>query len=497
MTVYARIYTRVSTEEQATSGFSLGAQKERLEAFCVSQGWEIAGRYIDEGVSAKDLNRPEFQRMMDEVDKGDVILVYKLDRLTRSVRDLDDLLREFDERGVLFRSVTEQFDTTTATGRLFIRMVAEMAQWERETIAERSAFGKQKKAASGEWGGGTVPLGYMGVPSERTKAGRSLLKLVPDPERAHFIPMIFEKYLSGQGVRAVALWLNTELGARTPQGCRFHAITVRRILTNPIYCGDVESGRRRPGRPKVRVPGTHEPLIDRTMFERVQEMLEIHKTYAPRQATGRFPLSGVARCGVCGGRVDSGVRSENKENRLYKCHNYALGIGCAPQGQRSLTSCSARVAEENLIREIESLHQDPSSLDRLLAKFAAEAMSKTGLTQAERKRMEQDLAEAEGALDRWKRLFEKGHIEDEEYLAEVKPHRERIKQLKERLAEYDAQEVELPSRPALGEFAINFRESWENLEMPERKALLQRFVKAFKVQILLYPDRRIRIHPAL
>ncbi|MDF2629241.1 MAG: site-specific recombinase for integration and excision [Symbiobacteriaceae bacterium] len=495
--MYARIYTRVSTEEQATSGFSLGAQKERLEAFCVSQGWEIAGRYIDEGVSAKDLNRPEFQRMMDEVDKGDVILVYKLDRLTRSVRDLDDLLREFDTRGVLFRSVTEQFDTTTATGRLFIRMVAEMAQWERETIAERSAFGKQKKAASGEWGGGTVPLGYMGVPSERTKAGRSLLKLVPDPERAHFIPLIFEKYLSGLGIRGVALWLNNELGARTPQGCKFHAITVRRILTNPIYCGDVESGRRRRGRPKVRVQGTHEPLISREMFERVQEMFEIHKTYAPRQATGRFPLSGVARCGICGGRVDGNLRSENKENRLYKCHNYALGTGCAPAGQRSLASVSARLAEENLIREIERLHQDPSSLERLLADFAAEAATRTGLTQAERKRMEQDLAEAEGALDRWKRLFEKGHIEDEEYLAEVKPHRQRIKQLKERLAEYDAQAVEVPSLSDLGAFAINFRESWEALEMPEQKALLQQFVRAFRVQILLFPDRRVELRPAL
>lgn len=497
MRVYARIYTRVSTEEQAASGFSLSAQKERLEAFCVSQGWEIAGRYIDEGVSAKDLNRPEFQRMMDEVDKGDVILVYKLDRLTRSVRDLDDLLREFDTRGVLFRSVTEQFDTTTATGRLFIRMVAEMAQWERETIAERSAFGKQKKAASGEWGGGTTPLGYMGVPSERTKAGRSLLKLVPDPERAHFIPMIFEKYLSGQGIRAVALWLNHELGARTPLGCRFHAMTIRRILTNPIYCGDVESGRRRRGRPKVRVQGTHEPLISRELFERVQAMFEMHKTYAPRQATGRFPLSGVARCGICGGRVDGLVRDRDKDRRLYRCHNYALGTGCAPAGQRSLSSLAAHLGEESLIREVESLHRDPSSLDRLLAEFAAEAATKTGLTQAERKRMEQDLAEAEGALDRWKRLFEKGHIEDEEYLAEVKPHRDRIKQLRERLAEYDARTVEIPSKPALGEFAINFRESWEGLEMPERKALLQRFVQAFKVQILLFPDRRVEIRPAL
>jgi site-specific DNA recombinase len=496
MTVYARIYARVSTEEQAASGFSLGAQRERMEAFCTSQGWEIAGRYIDEGVSAKDLNRPEFQRMMEEVEPGDVVLVYKLDRLTRSVRDLDDLLREFDRRGVKFRSVTEQFDTTTATGRLFIRMVAEMAQWERETIAERTAFGKRKKAMEGEWSGGLVPLGYMTVPSEKAKAGRILLKLVPDPERRHIIPMIFERYLAGHGVRGISRWLNEEMGARTPQGCKFHQLTISRILTNPIYCGDMEPGRRTTG-PRVRVQGTHEPLVSREVFERVQSLMATHKLYAPRQATGMYPLSGVAKCGVCGARVDGHSRADKSRNRIYRCHNYMIGVGCGGDGRRPLASISARHVEERLIAEIERLHHDPASLDRLLADYQAQANSRMGLTQAESKRMEQDLAEAEAAVERWKRLFEKGHIDDDEYVAEVRPHKERIKQLKEKLAEYAGQQVELPPREAFGGFALNFRESWENLEPPERKALLQQFVEAFKAQILIFPDRRVEIRPAL
>lgn len=492
--VWARIYARVSTEEQAQSGFSLGAQRERLEAFCVSQGWEVAGKYIDEGVSAKDLNRPEFRRMMDGVQPGDVVLVYKLDRLTRSVRDLDELLREFDHRGVKFRSVTEQFDTTTATGRLFIRMVAEMAQWERETIAERAAFGKQKKAASGEWGGGAIPFGYTGVPSDKVKAGRVLLRLVPDPERSHIIPMIYERYLAGHGIRAIATWLNIEMGARTPQGAKFHPVTIRRILTNPVYCGDVEHGRRA-GRTPMRVQGSHAPLLSRDVFERVQQLLEIHKTYAPRQATGAYPLSGVARCGVCGGRIDGHKRVDGKGTRIYRCHNYMMGMGCGDE--RSLASVAAHFLEEGLVDEIERLHQDPASLDRLLAEYHIQAESKTGMTQAERRRMEQDLADAEAAVERWKRLFEKGHIEDEEYLAEVRPHKDRTKQLREKLAEVTEQEVEVPTREALGDFAINFREAWENLEPPEQKALLQRFVSAFRARILVFPDRRVEIRPAL
>lgn len=492
----ARLYARVSTEEQAASGFSLGAQRERMEAFCLSQGWDIAGRYIDEGVSAKDLNRPEFQRMMGEVDADDVVLVYKLDRLTRSVRDLDDLLKTFDDQGVKFRSVTEQFDTTTATGRLFIRMVAEMAQWERETIAERTAFGKLKKAQEGEWSGGSVPLGYITVPSEKQKAGRTLLKLVPDPERSHLIPMIFERYMAGHGIRGIATWLNTELGARTVQGCTFHQLTVSRILTNPIYCGDVVHGRRVKG-PKTRVQGSHEFLVSRAVFERVQELMAAHKTYAPRQATGLYPLSGVARCGVCGGRVDGQKRSGQNSSRIYRCHNYMIGSGCGRDGARSLASVSARLLEDALIDEIERLRRDSAALDELVAQYVAQAHSKTGLTQAEKKRMEQDLGDAEAAVDRWKRLFEKGRIEDEEYLAEVRPHRERAKQLKEKLMEVAEQVIEVPSKQMLGDFAINFRESWEELEAPERKAVLQKFVQAFKLQIVVYPERRVELRPAL
>jgi site-specific DNA recombinase len=494
--VWARIYARVSTEEQAQSGFSLGAQRERLEAFCVSQGWEVAGKYIDEGVSAKDLNRPEFRRMMDEVEPGDVVLVYKLDRLTRSVRDLDDLLREFDRREIKFRSVTEQFDTTTATGRLFIRMVAEMAQWERETIAERSAFGKQKKAASGEWGGGAIPLGYTGVPSDKTKAGRVLLRLVPDPAWSHLIPMIFERYLAGNGIRGVATWLNTEMGMRTPSGAKFHQITIRRILTNPIYCGDIEHGRREGKGALMRVPGSHEPLVSRDVFERVQGLLEIHKTYAPRQATGQWPLSGVARCGICGGRLDGHRRADGNKARIYRCHNFVLGQGCGEPGNR-LTTVSADKVEESMLREIQSLHQDPAYLDRLLAEYAAEAESRTGLTQAEREHMVQALADAEAAVDRWKRLFEKGRIDDEEYLAEVRPHKENVKRIREELARLEERTVDIPPRQAWGDFAINFREAWENLESPERKALLQQFVQAFRVRILVYQDRRVEFRPAL
>ncbi|HYF76780.1 MAG TPA: recombinase family protein, partial [Symbiobacteriaceae bacterium] len=154
----ARAYIRVSTDEQAQAGFSLMAQRERLEQFASSQGWTLAQVYEDDGYSAKDTNRPALRRMLRDAQPGDIILTYKLDRLTRSVMDLYELMKIFDQRGLKFKSATEEFNTTTSHGRLMITLVAVLAQWERETIAERVKMGRQKKAATGEWPGGPIPF---------------------------------------------------------------------------------------------------------------------------------------------------------------------------------------------------------------------------------------------------------------------------------------------------------------------------------------------------
>ncbi|HYG35431.1 MAG TPA: recombinase family protein, partial [Clostridia bacterium] len=157
---HVRCYLRVSTEEQALFGYSLDAQRQRLEDETQRRGWHCTGWYIEEGRSAKDTDRPELQRMLDDLEPGEIVMVLKLDRLTRSVRDLDELLQRFDQKQVLFQSATENFETITASGRLFIRLVAEIAQWEREVIAERTAMGKRQKVENGEWQGGPVPFGY-------------------------------------------------------------------------------------------------------------------------------------------------------------------------------------------------------------------------------------------------------------------------------------------------------------------------------------------------
>lgn len=156
------IYIRVSSREQVEEGYSLQTQKSRLKAFCKVNGWDNYKIYVEEGRSAKNDNRPVYQDMMNAVknEKIKTVLVYRLDRIMRSIRDLDDMLRAFEKHGCSFKSATEPFDTTNATGKLFIYLVGALAQWENELKSERiSEVLDEKVADEGIWIG-NVPYPF-------------------------------------------------------------------------------------------------------------------------------------------------------------------------------------------------------------------------------------------------------------------------------------------------------------------------------------------------
>ena len=203
-------YIRVSTREQADFGVSLEAQSEKVRAMAVVQGAELAEVIIDPGESAKSLHRPGMERLLSLVDAGavDTVIIAKLDRLTRSVKDLAELLERFTKRGVSLVSVAESLDTGTASGRLVLNIMTAVSQWEREAIGERMRDAMHHKRAKGERVG-TVPFGF------RTAADG--VHMEEDPAEQRILARIRELKATGHTTRQIAAELNRQ-GYKTRRG---------------------------------------------------------------------------------------------------------------------------------------------------------------------------------------------------------------------------------------------------------------------------------------
>ena len=203
-------YVRVSTEKQADVGISLEAQTEKIQAMAVVQGLELQELIIDAGESAKTLDRPGMERLLQLVDAGAVksVIVAKLDQLTRSVKDLAQLLEQFNRRGVSLVSVAESLDTGSASGRLVLNIMTAVSQWEREAIGERTRDALSHKKAKGERVG-TIPLGYRLAPDG--------VHLDPEPNEQAMLDKIRRRRASGCSLRQIADEMNRQ-GLRTRCG---------------------------------------------------------------------------------------------------------------------------------------------------------------------------------------------------------------------------------------------------------------------------------------
>lgn len=273
------LYIRVSTLEQAKEGYSIAAQKERLIAYCKAQGWASYKLYVDEGVSAKDTKRPELQRMFDDMKHGKIqmILVYRLDRFTRRVKDLYTMLEEMQKYNCAFKSATELYDTSSAMGRMFIGLVALLAQWETENLSERIKMALDEKVSGGERVG-NIPYGFNLTEDET---------LVKNEKSAVVLDMI-EKIMSGMSANQVAVYLNKINNDRD-----WIANKVLRILRNPALYGATRWND------KI-YESTHEGLITKQKFLKLQRMLTDRSLHHRRDVEVDYIFQGVLICPYCG-----------------------------------------------------------------------------------------------------------------------------------------------------------------------------------------------------
>ena len=341
------IYPRVSGHEQEDN-YSIPEQIDRMKKYCEAKGWIVYKIYTDSGYTGSNMDRPGLQDMIRDVKAGklDMVLVYKLDRLSRSQKDTLYLIEDvFDKHDVGFASMTENFDTSTPFGKAILGVLAVFAQLEREKIKERTMMGKDSRAQEGKWhGGSTVPIGYDYVDDH----------LVINEYEAMQLREIADLFLNGTPLRTIERII-TEKGYRHKHGT-WAASPIRRLLANPIYIGKIKH------RDKV-YDGLHEPIFDQETFDAIQNLLKERREQFGTTRKHQSLLGGIIHCKHCGGRYArqsyNGIFSYMCYSRSKKMRKMIKDPNCRNKNYRM------EVLEGAILSEIHKLAIDPNRVEEL------------------------------------------------------------------------------------------------------------------------------------
>ena len=323
--VRCAIYTRKSTEEGLDKEFnSLAAQREAAEAFILSQrqeGWlRLAHPYDDGGFTGANMERPALAKLMADIEAGriDRVVVYKVDRLSRSLLDFARMMSSFEQHGVSFVSVTQQFNTRTPVGRLTLNILLSFAQFERDIISERTRDKKAAAKRKGQWTGGYLPLGYDLDPHGG--------KLVVNQAEAEQVRAIFELYAQNGSLAATVeelqrrgwhtkSWVTEK--QKSHAGAHFTEGSLRRLLSNEVYAGAVHYKDKS-------YRGEHPRIVDAALWRRVQRLLPLAPIRPPRQRPNQHAalLQGILDCGSCGGPMSHTYTCRGERRyRYYVCRD--------------------------------------------------------------------------------------------------------------------------------------------------------------------------------
>ena len=394
------IYLRISTDE-LHQPFSLEAQHLKLRNYVTSQdNWELVGKpYIDEK-SGATTDRPALKRALAAARAGkfDVLLVYRVDRLSRSIRGLSEILADLEDAGAAFRSATEPFDTATPAGRMMVQMLAVFAEFERATIIDRVINGMERKAARGEWPGGYRPHGY-----ERHDGGKLVIVDYEKP----VVQRIFTMYVTDKlGTQLVAKRLSAD-GYRTKAGNPWSKAAVLTVLRNRTYLGEIWFRDR-----WYKAEDHHPAIISEKLFNDAQDILDARGDEAGHRAVANsdYILAGRLFCSHCGKRYLGTAAKGNKYRyRYYTCftkHRYGTAYCAAdrlPADQLEhavLTSLLDTLTRSDLIEQ--GLANTASEVDDQRATYTDELAA-----------VERDITKNEDAIDRYLTAFENGTMDEE------------------------------------------------------------------------------------
>lgn len=505
----AGLYVRVSTMNQIDKD-SLITQQERLISYCKAHGIKKTKIYKDAGCSAKNTDRPSLQKLIKDVKSGEIscILVTKLDRITRSIKDLIQLVEYFDQYNASFISISESIDTSNAMGRFMQNLLGILAQLEREMTAERVSTDMYHRAEKGKWNGGIVPFGYatQALLINRYKNEKGTAKAYeiaamtcPEPkklyifqEEAEIIRLIFKTFLETNSIRGTGITLNNQ-GIKTRNGALWPQSTIHRILKSPIYIGKIWYGKRKtsPAGKLVAqakdswtiVDGEHEPIISEEEYFKVQSRLK-RTSRKPAKKGKTYLLSGILRCGLCGGVLSGHTfkkKNTDKQYSYYKCTNRLQKGKKACQG----LSLPADNIEEFIIQSLSDLSKNQDFLsDKEKMVKLLKSENRNDELGKKINQIEKSVRLSQKKLDTLLGKLEAGVIDDDDFTPryrKIKTEIENMEQEKIRINKsLDSKQSDINNLEIAYDTVCSFSNNWDLLEREGKKLRIQSIVKEIR-----------------
>ena len=466
----AGVYIRVSTEDQAREGFSLGEQEEKLLQLCNFKDLEVYKVYKDAGISAKDMeHRPQFQAMLQDMKEGKInyIVAYKLDRITRSVRDLEELISVLEQYNCFLLCDRDDVNTSTANGRFFVRMLTVLSQLEIEIVSERTKFGLNGAIKSGHIPG-QRPFGY-------TKSEDK--KMIVDNATRPYVEKIFDMYLEGKSFQQIANYFKKN---NIYPKKKWRDTTIQKIIDNKIYMGDYEQYKRI-GKQENLEPIVYmnvvEPIISRAKWEECQRQKERNQRTYTRDRIYTFFQR--LKCPDCGRIMKcKGSGGSKRKYMYYTCEHCHVNFN------------------ENYVEELlESFIYDLLEYDMAVKKFFLPILEEKN-NKIDTTTIDKEIRNLEKQRDRIKQAYIKGIVEMEDFKEDYKLIEDKLANLEnkklelvnletfnysphELLAERDLEREKMIRLDTLNSL---LKSKWNDMDKSEKQEFLSKFIDTIEIK---------------
>lgn len=462
----AAIYCRVSTDDQAIHGHSLEAQRDECVKHLLKRGYDNYEVFVDDGYSAKDMNRPALIKMLDDVKARNIsyIVFWSLDRLTRDPIDGLMMCREtFYKKGIPFASITEEIDMDSADGEMMLTIRLSMARAERRRIGERTRMGYAKRAQKGHRNSPSRPYGYDIGPN---------LTLTVNVDEKHIVHRIFDWYINGFGAHRIVRELNA-LGIPSPRGRDiWNNTAVKHILGNISYLGyNHWKSKNAPEEQRIVERGEHEPILDEETFNKAQQITQRRSQKDMSRSSHDFYFSTILKCSLCGTSYygNAFTQNGNKITRYYCSGKRHFGICNA-------SDISQPKATKLVLAEIDNLLKKNTDTSKEVR------AQKEGDSEKERKQLEKQISQTKSELERLVSLFMSDKIDLDIYEKKREETKSKLTLLEQRLAEMPSTEAKKLTMDSAIKLMSQLHENWQYMTDKERKRLMQVLFKAIKIR---------------